>query len=48
MIIVGEKEKNENAVSVRRQGQGDLGSMDTEAFINLFSDELNKSLTNKI
>jgi threonyl-tRNA synthetase len=48
MIIVGEKEKNENAVSVRRQGQGDLGSMATEAFINLFSDELNKSLTNKI
>jgi len=35
-------------VSVRRQGQGDLGSMATEAFINLFSDELNKSLTNKI
>lgn len=48
MIIVGEREKNENAVSVRRQGQGDLGSMPTEAFINLFSDELNKSLTNKI
>ncbi|HRC78226.1 MAG TPA: threonine--tRNA ligase [Bacteroidales bacterium] len=48
MIIVGEKEKNDNAVSVRRQGQGDLGSMATEAFINLFSDELNKSLTNKI
>ncbi len=48
MIIVGEREKNENAVSVRRQGQGDLGSMATEAFINLFSDELNKSLTNKI
>ena len=48
MIIVGEREKNDNAVSVRRQGQGDLGSMATEAFINLFSDELNKSLTNKI
>ncbi|MDI3479202.1 MAG: threonyl-tRNA synthetase [Rikenellaceae bacterium] len=47
MIIVGEKEQNENAVSVRRQGQGDLGSMATEVFINLFSDELNKSLTNK-
>jgi threonyl-tRNA synthetase len=48
MLIVGEKEQNDNAVSVRRQGQGDLGSMNTEAFINLFSDELNRSLTNKM
>lgn len=33
MLIVGEKEMNENAVSVRKHGQGDLGSMSVEDFI---------------
>ncbi|HMP86137.1 MAG TPA: threonine--tRNA ligase [Lacibacter sp.] len=33
MLIVGEKEMNEGKVSVRRQGKGDLGSMEPEAFI---------------
>ena len=27
MLIVGEKEQDENRVSVRRQGEGDVGSM---------------------
>lgn len=32
MLIVGEQEMNENKVSVRRQGEGDKGSMTTEEF----------------
>ena len=33
MLIVGEKEMNENSVSVRKHGQGDLGSMTAEEFV---------------
>ncbi len=32
MLIVGEKEMNEGEVSVRKHGQGDLGSMVISAF----------------
>lgn len=34
MVILGEKEMNENIVSVRRHGEGDLGSMPIEQFIS--------------
>jgi threonyl-tRNA synthetase len=34
MLIVGEKEMNEQKVSVRRHGQGDLGAESLEAFIS--------------
>ena len=33
MLIVGEKEVNENKVSVRRQGKGDSGALSLETFI---------------
>ena len=33
MLIVGEQEEKEGAVSVRQHGVGDLGSMNVEAFI---------------
>jgi threonyl-tRNA synthetase len=33
MLIIGEKEMNENKISVRRQGKGDLGLQDTDSFI---------------
>ncbi|MCB0570775.1 MAG: threonine--tRNA ligase, partial [Phaeodactylibacter sp.] len=36
MLIVGEKEAEAGQVSVRRQGEGDLGSMTTEAFAAYF------------
>lgn len=36
MLIVGEKEAEAGEVSVRRQGEGDLGSMKVEDFINYF------------
>ena len=33
MLVIGEKEMNENKVSVRRQGKGDLGAKPVEEFI---------------
>ncbi|QEC44889.1 threonine--tRNA ligase [Pseudobacter ginsenosidimutans] len=40
MFVVGEKEMNENKVSVRRQGKGDLGAMDIETMINQLRQEI--------
>ena len=34
MLVVGEKEMNENKVAVRRQGKGDLGVKDVSEFLN--------------
>lgn len=42
MLIVGEKEMEANGVAVRRQGEGDLGSVSLEAFIALFQAQLTK------
>lgn len=39
MIIVGEKERDNQEISVRRHGQGDLGSMSVETFITAFKKE---------
>jgi len=36
LLIVGEKEIEEQAVSVRRQGEGDIGMQGIEAFISYF------------
>jgi threonyl-tRNA synthetase len=40
MLIVGEKEAEENKVSVRKHGQGDLGSMSIEEFKNQIVKEI--------
>lgn len=40
MLIVGEKEQAEGKVSVRRKGQGDLGTMSVEEFTKLFQEEV--------
>ncbi len=40
MLIVGEKELTNGEVSVRKQGEGDLGSMKIEDFIKSFKDKL--------
>jgi threonyl-tRNA synthetase len=40
MLVVGEKEMNEGMVSVRRQGQGDLGAKSVDEFINTISTEI--------
>lgn len=44
MLIIGEQEEAEAAVSVRRQGEGDLGSMSVEAFAELINKEIRKQL----
>lgn len=40
MIIVGEKEQAEGLVSIRKKGQGDLGSMSLDSFITLAQEEI--------
>ena len=40
MLIIGDKEAEKGEVSVRRQGQGDLGSMSIDQFISMFKDQL--------
>lgn len=40
MLVVGEKEMNENLLSVRRQGKGDLGSQDIASFVEMIRDEI--------
>ena len=39
MLIMGEKERDNSQVSVRRHGQGDLGSMELSSFIADFTKE---------
>ncbi|HTQ63368.1 MAG TPA: threonine--tRNA ligase [Puia sp.] len=43
MLVVGEKEVNENKISVRRQGKGDIGARGVEEFIN----EIKKEIKNR-
>jgi threonyl-tRNA synthetase len=45
MLIVGEKEQEENKVAVRKHGQGDLGSISLEEFILLFNKEIASTLS---
>ncbi|HET7001590.1 MAG TPA: threonine--tRNA ligase [Puia sp.] len=40
MLIIGEKEMNDQQVSVRRQGKGDLGVQDVETFIREIKSEI--------
>ncbi|NMM53829.1 threonine--tRNA ligase [Paenibacillus aquistagni] len=40
MLVVGENEKNGNAVSVRKRGEGDLGMMSIEEAVKLLGDEI--------
>ncbi len=44
MLIVGEKEVESNTVSVRKHGEGDIGSMSIEAFSELVNKEINSRL----
>ncbi|MBK7430367.1 MAG: threonine--tRNA ligase [Bacteroidetes bacterium] len=44
MLIIGEKEFNENKVSVRRHGSGDVGSFTIEEFAKMVQEEINNSL----
>ena len=44
MLILGENEANEGTVSVRRQGEGDLGGMSVEAFAEHIRSEIAEML----
>jgi len=44
MLIVGEKEENEGTVSVRKHGEGDIGSFSIEEFISLIKEEISKTV----
>lgn len=45
MLIVGEKEELQGSVSVRKQGEGDLGTMAPEDFAGLIQREVNEMLS---
>jgi threonyl-tRNA synthetase len=45
LLIVGEKEENEGTISVRKQGQGDLGSMTPGDFVELIKKETDLQLS---
>jgi len=44
MIIVGEKEESEGTVSVRKHGEGDIGSFGIDDFIRFIQKEINSTL----
>ncbi len=44
LLIVGEKEENTGTISVRKQGEGDKGSMTIEDFANLIQNEIDETL----
>jgi len=44
MIIVGEKEVETGDISIRKQGQGDLGIMSVDAFAELINNEVSKEI----
>ena len=44
MLIVGEKEENENTVSVRQHGKGDLGTFSIESFADLVNNEVEEMI----
>lgn len=45
MVIVGEKEESDHSISVRKQGEGDLGSYSVESFAALINDEIEKLIS---
>ncbi len=47
MLIVGENEKSEGTVSVRKQGEGDVGTMSIEAFAERVRSEIAQMLAVK-
>ena len=40
MLVIGEKEMNDNYVSIRRQGKGDMGSKELLSFVHELSQEI--------
>ncbi|MBJ59444.1 MAG: threonine--tRNA ligase [Flavobacteriales bacterium] len=46
MLIIGDKERENNTVSVRRHGGKNLGSMKIEQFINIVNEEIDHLINN--
>ena len=46
MLVVGEKEQAEGTVSIRKQGQGDQGSMKFEDFAKKINEEVRQMTEN--
>ncbi|MEY3418013.1 MAG: threonine--tRNA ligase [Bacteroidota bacterium] len=44
MIIIGEKEEGEQKISVRKHGEGDLGSLTIQEFKAIFEKEVNSAI----
>jgi len=42
MLVIGEKEMNEQQLSVRRQGKGDLGTVSLQSFIETIKEEIHQ------
>lgn len=45
LLIVGEKEVENNSISVRKQGDGDMGEMSIEKFSEYINNEVNKQIS---
>ncbi|MDT8394512.1 MAG: threonine--tRNA ligase [Bacteroidales bacterium] len=48
MLIVGEKEEQDGTVSLRKQGEGDLGTYTIHDFVKMVNDEIDRLLDIKI
>ena len=44
MVIVGEKEQEESKISLRKHGEGDIGSFELSAFVDFFQGIIRESL----
>ena len=44
MLIIGEKEEQNGTVSVRKQGEGDLGTMTIDEFVNFINEKVAEEL----
>ncbi len=44
LLIIGEKEEKSDTVSVRKQGEGDFGSMNLKNFVNFVQKEIDEQL----
>ena len=46
MLVIGDKEVEENSVSVRRRGEGDIGSMGVDALVGMLLEEIDSKKLN--
>jgi len=44
MLIVGEQEAKDGTVSVRKHGEGDIGTMPVEEFAQIIKNEIERTL----